>query len=89
MKKIAIVLLLFSFSAFAKDIHISVKGMVCGFCAQGIEKKFKAMPEVDKVEVSLEKKTVFVKTKENKDISDETIKQVLSDAGYNVGEIKR
>jgi copper chaperone CopZ len=91
MKKlmIAVSILIFSMSVFAKDITVHVKGMVCGFCAQGIEKKFKALPEVETVQVSLEKKTVVVKTKDNKDISNETINQILTDSGYNVENIKK
>lgn len=91
MKKIflAIIVLSFSISIFAKDITISVKGMVCGFCAQGIEKKFKALPSIDTIQVSLEKKTVLLKTKENQDVTNDVINQILTDSGYNVEEIKR
>ena len=83
------IFLSFSMSIFAKDITISVKGMVCGFCAQGIEKKFKALPAIDTILVSLEKKTVVLKTKENQDVSNDIINQILTDSGYNVEEIKR
>jgi copper chaperone CopZ len=91
MNKYLLLISILSFSSFAmaKDITISVKGMVCGFCAQGIEKKFKALPEVENVQVSLEKKTVVVKTKENKDLTDKAITEILTDSGYNVEEIKR
>ena len=91
MKKLIFRILIMTFSSFAmaKEITISVKGMVCGFCAQGIEKKFKALPEVENVQVSLEKKTVVVKTKENKDVTDKVITDILTDSGYNVEEIKR
>ena len=44
-----------------QEIKVGVKGMVCAFCAQGIEKNFLKQPEVSKVEVSLENK--FVKLK--------------------------
>lgn len=78
-----------SATAMAKDISISVKGMVCGFCAQGIEKKFKALPEVSAVNVSLEKKTVTITTKDKADVPDTKIKEILKDAGYNVEKIQR
>lgn len=90
MKKILISLLLaFSMTALAKDITVAVKGMVCGFCAQGITKKFKELPSVENVDVSLEKKTVIVKTKSDQDVPDKLIKEILTDSGYNVEEIKR
>lgn len=75
--------------ASAKEISVQVKGMVCGFCAQGIEKKFKALPEVQGVNVSLETKLVKVSTKDGKDVSNEKINEILREAGYNVEKIER
>ena len=82
-------LILVSGLAQAKPIKVQVKGMVCAFCAQGIEKKFKALEETSKVKVSLETKIVDVETKENKDISDDRIKKIITDAGYDVVKIER
>lgn len=78
-----------SFSASAKEVSVTVKGMVCGFCAQGIEKKLKALPAVGSVEVSLEKKIVKIKTKENQTITDQQIDGILKESGYNVEKIDR
>ena len=90
MRKVILLLALFSYSnAFAKEIKVTVKGMVCAFCAQGITKKFSAESGVDKVEVSLGKKTVDLALKEGKDVSDETIRRVLTEAGYTVQKIER
>lgn len=80
---IAILVTLSSTFAFAgEEIKVGVKGMVCAFCAQGIEKKFKALPEVDKVQVSLENKFVKLNFKDGKKLSNEKITEVLKDAGY-------
>ncbi len=73
----------------AEAISVQVKGMVCAFCAQGIEKKFKALPETASVNVSLETKKVQVDTKAEKDITDEKIKKIINDAGYDVVKIER
>ena len=86
---IAAVIFFGPLTAAAKDISISVNGMVCGFCAQGIEKKFKALPQVKSVEVSLEKKLVKVVTKDNQDIDDAKINEILREAGYNIDKISR
>lgn len=75
--------------AQAKPVTVQVKGMVCAFCAQGIEKKFKALPEIASVKVSLESKKVDLDTKEGKDLTDEQIKKIISDAGYDVLKIER
>ena len=73
----------------AKPVVVQVKGMVCAFCAQGIEKKFKAESEVSTVKVSLETKRVDLETKDGKEISDEKIKKIVTDAGYEVVKIER
>lgn len=64
------------------EMKIGVKGMVCAFCAQGIEKNFLKQPEVSKVEVSLENKYVKLKFKEGKTLAKEKIVEILKEAGY-------
>jgi copper chaperone CopZ len=75
--------------AKASEVNVKVKGMVCGFCAQGIEKKFKAHEAVDGIKVSLNEKQVSLKLKEGKTLPDETIKKFLTESGYNVEKIER
>ena len=81
-------------NAYAKTIKIGVEGMVCDFCAQSIEKVFLTQPGVEKVDVNLEVGKVTVKMadvfQDNEDgISDERIKQLFLDAGYDVSKIER
>ena len=81
-------------NAYAKTIKIGVEGMVCDFCAQSIEKVFLKQPGVEKVDVNLEVGKVTVKMadvfQDNEDgISDERIKQLFLDAGYDVSKIER
>lgn len=78
-------------SAFAaeKTVDVSVKGMVCAFCAQGIKKKLSAEEAVNKVDVSLEKHLVALNLKDGKDLSDEKITNILKDAGFTVEKIAR
>jgi len=85
---LAILLPSLSFAA-GKEIKVSVKGMVCGFCAQGIEKKFKTESAVQKVDVSLETKLVTLDLKEGQDIENSKIEKILKDAGYNIEKIER
>lgn len=84
MKNIILMGIVFlSLQAFAgTEMKVGVNGMVCAFCAQGIEKKFKAEPEVESVEVSLQNKYVKIKFKDGQKLSDEKITQMLKDAGY-------
>lgn len=88
MKKIIMLIILVSFNVKAASIkkEISVNGMVCSFCAHGIESKFKDMKEVDSVKVDLDKGKVFLELKE--DLKNEKIEETIKNSGYNVEEIK-
>lgn len=82
-------------SAFAnsaaknQEVLVSVKGMVCGFCAQGITKKFNAEAAVAKIDVSLEKKLVKIDLKAGQDLADAQIEKLLKESGYNIEKIER
>jgi copper chaperone CopZ len=76
-------------SAIAETITTTVNGMVCAFCATGIEKTFRRQPEVATVHVDLPKKTVTITTKRGKTLSDAKIKEVVTYSGYTMGEIVR
>ena len=75
--------------AFAATIEMDVNGLVCAFCAQGIEKTLRKFPATADVVVSLEKKLVAVATKEGQDIADADLKNALTNAGYTVKAIRR
>ena len=76
-------------SAFAETITTTVNGMVCAFCATGIEKTFRKQPEVATIKVDLLKKLVTITTKPRKTLSDAKIKEVLTYSGYAMGKIVR
>lgn len=76
-------------NAFAKDINVKVQGMVCSMCAQGIKKKFSQIKEVKEIDVNLDSKLVAIKTNDEQDIKDEKIKEIITEAGYNVASIER
>ncbi len=69
-------------NSMPQEIKVGVEGMVCAFCAQGIEKSFMKLPEISKVEVSLEKKYVILKFKDGLSLPKEKIAEVLKEAGY-------
>ena len=82
-------LMIISGATYADTIHAGVNGMVCAFCATGVEKSFQAQPAVDTVKVDLEAKAVTITTKDGQDIDDAKVKRIITDAGYTVTEIKR
>lgn len=76
-------------TAYATTIQMTVNGLVCAFCAQGIEKKLRKIPATADVYVSLERKVVAVALKDGQDIPDATLRKALTDAGYSVVDIQR
>jgi len=88
--KIALLLVLLTITAAAQatqTITAQVNGMVCAFCAQGIEKKARALPQTQDVYVNLKKKIVAVQIKEGETLDAKTITTLVKDAGYDVTEI--
>jgi periplasmic mercuric ion binding protein len=73
----------------ADTIRATVNGMVCAFCATGIEKTFRAQPEVKTVDVDLENKLVTIQTKQGQTLDDSKIKKLLGNAGYSVVAVAR
>jgi copper chaperone CopZ len=72
-------------TASAQEVaKVSVNGMVCAFCAQGIEKTIAKMPETQAVYVNLDKKLVAVEAKKGQKLSLDKIKAGIVDAGYDV-----
>jgi copper chaperone CopZ len=71
------------------NILVSVKGMVCSFCAQGITKKLKALPEVEGVTVRMSESMVYIVTRKDAELSDDKISKILTEAGYTVNKIIR
>ena len=71
------------------DIQVTVKGMVCSFCVQGLEKTFGGESSVEKVTVNLDDSLVSVWLKDELSLADERIQTLINDSGYNVDKIIR
>jgi copper chaperone CopZ len=91
MKKLILMIFAMSLSATssAGTIEMKVYGLVCGFCAQGIEKTLRKNPAISDVIVSLEDKLVAVSTRDGQDVSDAQLTKALIDSGYDVKGIAR
>ena len=68
-------------------VTIEVNGMVCAFCAQGIEKNLLNHPAVNNVSVDLENKMVSLSLLSNQHISTESITTIINGAGYSINKI--
>lgn len=82
-------LFFFASSAFAKEVQVTVNGMVCSLCAHGLNKKFLEHESVESVDIRFEEKLVVLSLKEGAEIKDDEVKQVVEWAGYEVAAINR
>ncbi len=90
LKFIAVTLAAGFFStAFAvESIKASVNGMVCAFCAQGIEKRLSKMPSTKAVFVDLKKKIVVVEARDGQSLDGKAITHEIKEAGYDVTKLE-
>jgi cation transport ATPase len=65
-------------------VKFAVNGMVCAFCAQGIEKRLVKMPETGPLYINLANKVVAVQPKPGKSIDIAKVRAEITDAGYDV-----
>jgi len=76
-------------SMAATSMKFTVNGMVCSFCAQGIEKSLSKMGATKEVFVDLKKKTVAVEAKDGQVLDAKAIISAeIVDAGYDVVKIE-
>lgn len=84
---LAIALLGLSQASMA-SMKVTVNGMVCSFCAQGIEKSLLKLDDTKAVLVDLKNKVVVVEAKEGKTLNEKIIRQEIIDSGYDVTHVE-
>ncbi|MFN7550799.1 MAG: heavy-metal-associated domain-containing protein [Pseudomonadota bacterium] len=84
--------LVFAGSAVAeapRTIRMEVNGLVCAFCAHGIQRALEKYPAAGEVFVDLEDRLVAVELEDGGDITDADLGTAMNDAGYTVVSIAR
>ena len=71
----------------SRILVVSVKGMVCDFCARGIEKTFKRDPDLLKIDVDLNFGKVLMAYKATAKIDEDSIAMKIRDNGQEVVKI--
>ena len=74
--------------AYSQIAIVSVKGMVCDFCARGIEKTFKRDSDVTKVDVDLSNGKVLIAFKRNATVDFDDLKEKILANGQNATDLK-
>jgi cation transport ATPase len=72
-----------------ETLKLTVNGMVCSFCAQGIERKLSALPETEAVYVNLMRKVVAVQPKPGATLDANKMRREVKDAGYHVVRVEQ
>jgi copper chaperone CopZ len=68
----------------ASSLKLQVNGMVCSFCAQGIEKRLKGIPEAGPIFIDLRSKVVAVEARTGQTLNAERVATEVREAGYDV-----
>lgn len=76
-------------NAGGEPVVASVLGAVCDFCAMAMNKTFGKREEVAAVYVDLDAKTLNLVLKPNAVMTDDTIRETVLKAGYQVSQIAR
>jgi copper chaperone CopZ len=86
---ISLALILAALPSFAAtSMKVTVNGMVCAFCAQGIEKRIAKMDATQAVFVDLKKKTVLIQAKDGQTLDGKAITAEIVDSGYDVVKLE-
>jgi hypothetical protein len=67
---------------------VSVNGMVCDFCARGIERSFSKDINIKKIDVDLSRGKIFLAYDLLKEINFEEIKKLIIENGQNATDLK-
>ena len=85
MKRILIIGLivgLFTEVGMARTIEVEVHGMTCSFCVDALQRKFKKVPHVTDVKVSLKLKKMRLETDNAQSPSIAEVKRTVLDSGF-------
>lgn len=73
----------------ARTIQMKILGLSCPFCAYGVEQKVKRLEGVADLDVELESGIATITLEEGADLSNETLRKTVDDAGFEVAAIVR
>ena len=71
------------------QIVITVDGMVCSFCVQGVERTMRKIDAVANVALSLESKTISLWLKPDHHVEDEFLADRIKASGFDASNIER
>lgn len=85
----SLILLLTYSSAVAEKVRVSVPEMDCEHCSHAIEDRLKREKDISKVEIDLKSKEISIYTVDPTKISDEELRALIKDSGFEATTIVR
>ncbi len=70
-------------------VHLLVDGMVCPFCAYGLEKRLLKLEAVDSLIVRISDGLVLIREKEGQQLTEEDVRKEVEKAGFTLREMNR
>ncbi len=71
------------------SVRLKVDGMVCPFCAYGLEKRLEEIASIDAVLIRISNGLVQIRTKEDQELTDEALTDAVRKSGFSLREIER
>ncbi len=71
------------------SLTLKVDGMVCPFCAYGLEKRLRELPALDETLIQVSDGLVQIRVKEGEQLTDEAVEDAVKRAGFTLREIHR
>ena len=71
------------------SVRLKVNGMVCPFCAYGLEKRLQEIASIDAVLIRISDGLVQIRTKEDQELTDEVLTDAVKKSGFSLIEIER
>lgn len=71
------------------NVMLRVDGMVCPFCAYGLEKRLEEVPSIDVVLIRVSDGVVQIRTKKDMELTDQALKEAVKKSGFTLTEIER
>ncbi len=71
------------------SVRLKVNGMVCPFCAYGLEKRLGEIASVDAVLIRISDGLVQIRTKQDQELTDQVLEDAVKKSGFTLTEIER
>ncbi|MCH7933407.1 MAG: heavy-metal-associated domain-containing protein [Gemmatimonadetes bacterium] len=71
------------------SVRLRVDGMVCPFCAYGLEKRLQEIASIDAVLIRISDGLVQIRTKEDQELTDAALEDAVKKSGFSLTGIER